>query len=308
MIRENHVYFNPEDEIIVTTGATEALMLTMLTLINPGDEVIIPDPAWPDYLGQVLMSHATPVFAKLHEENQFKMTADVIRPLLTNKTKLIVLNSPANPTGAMLDHSDLAEIAKMIEERGIYAISDEPYERLVYDDNRHVSLASFEGMKNYVITINSFSKTYAMTGWRMGYACTNAFMIEKMVKLHENITSCLSEAFQLAGAYALDFGDESIKIMRNGYLENRNLLVDALNSMNGFRCHTPPATFYAFPNIKGLNLNSQAAANLILDKCHVVTSPGGAFGESGEGFIRICFATSKENLAEAVMRMKNYFG
>ena len=308
MARENRIHLDPEREILVTIGATEALMLTMLTLVNPGDEVIIPDPAWPNYIGQTMMVNAKPVLARLTEDNGFKMTADIIEPLITPKTRLIMLNSPSNPTGGILERDDLRKIAELVARHGIYVISDEPYEKLIYDGFEHVSLASFPEMDKYVITINSFSKTYAMTGWRIGYACANADIIAAMVKLHENVCSCVNEPFQLAATYALQHGESAVQKMKHDYEINRNYLVKALNRMNGIHCLMPPATFYAFPNITGLGLSSQAAADLILDKCQVVTSPGSAFGPAGEGFIRISFASTLESVEEGVRRMAGLFG
>lgn len=308
MARENNVRLDPEREILVTIGATEALMLTLLTLVNPGDEVIIPDPAWPNYRGQVMMVNATPIPARLTEANGFKMTADIIEPLLTNRTRLIMLNSPSNPTGGILEADDLEKIAKLVARHGVYVISDEPYEKLIYDRFKHISLAAFPEMDKHVITINSFSKTYAMTGWRVGYACANPTIIANMVKLHENVCSCVNEAFQLAAVYALQHGEPDVQMMKQAYEVNRNYLVEALNRMNGVHCMMPPATFYAFPNITGLGMTSQAVSDLILDRCHVVTSPGSAFGMAGEGFIRISFASNLESIQEGVRRMADLFG
>ena len=296
------------DNIIVTFGAVEALMLAMITLVNPGDEVIIPDPAWPDYMGQVKMVHGIPVGAEVGEENEFKMTADIIEPLITPKTKMIIINSPNNPTGAVLNREELREIAELVKRHKVYVISDEPYERLIYDNEEHVSLASFDGLEDYILTINTFSKTYAMTGWRLGYACANRDIISHMIKLQENNGSCVNEAFQYAGIYALKNGDKDVEYMLSCYKKNRALIVDGINQLNGFSCLMPKGAFYVFPKITELGMNSDDAADFILEKTHVVTSPGSAFGAAGEGHIRISFANDYNTIEKALDRMKQYFG
>lgn len=308
MYEENGIKCDPDKNIIVTAGATQALMLALTTLVNPGDEVIIPDPAWPDYLGQVQMVNATPVYAPLKEDNEFKMTADVIEPLITDKTKLIMLNSPSNPTGAVLDENELREIAEMIKKHKVFIISDEPYEKLLYDDNKHFSLASLDGIEDYVLTINSFSKTFAMTGWRVGYAVGNETIISNMIKLHENMIASINEAFQLAAVSALEVAEEDVAMMRDYYDKNRKLVVEGLNKINGFSCIMPRGAFYAFPNITGFNMSSEEVANMILDKTGVITAPGSAFGAAGEGFLRISYANDTESIIEALKRLENEFG
>lgn len=305
--RENNIKCETKN-IIVTAGATQALMLAMLTLVDAGEEIIIPDPAWPDYLGQVYLANATPVLASLTEENDFKMTADVIAPLITPKTKLIVINSPSNPTGAMLDAEELEAIANLVKKHKIFVISDEPYERLVYDGNRHISLGSFSGLEDYLITINSFSKGYAMTGWRVGYMCANDEIVTNFIKLHENIVSGINGAFQMAAVHALRYGEADVERMRQSYDRNRKLVVERLNRINGFSCLTPPGAFYVFPNVKELGDNSAQIADMIFDKTHVVTSPGSAFGPAGEGYLRISYANDYESLEIALERLEKIFG
>ena len=306
--KENGIVCDPDKNLIVTAGATQALMLAMVTLVNPGDEVIIQGPNWPDYKGQIDMVNAKTVYAKVSEGNGFKMTADIIEPLITDKTKLIIINSPSNPTGGVLDYSDLLEIAELVKKYKIFVISDEPYEKLVYDGFTQKSLASIPGMEDYVLTINSFSKTFAMTGFRVGYICANEMITENLIKLHENMIASVPEPMQLAAVEAIYRGDTDVRKMVEYYDGNRHLLVEGLNRINGFSCFLPKGAFYAFPNISGFKMSSVEAAEYILEKTHVVTAPGSAFGPDGEGYIRICYASRYEDLAQALRRMEKAFG
>lgn len=306
--RENGIKCNPDKNLIVTGGATQALMLAMVTLVNPGDEVILPGPSWPDYAGQIRMVNAIPVYAEVSEEHEFKMTADLIEPLITEKTRLIIVNSPSNPMGAVLNKNELIEIAELIKKYKIYVISDEPYEKIVYDGFKQESIASIQGLEDYVLTINSFSKTFAMTGWRVGYICANEFIISNLIKLHENMIASINEAFQLAAVEALKNGAEDVERMRQAYERNRNLIVSGLNHIRGISCIKPKGAFYVFPNVKEFGLSSEETADLILEKSHVVTAPGSTFGPGGEGFLRLCYANSYEDLEEALERMQKAFG
>lgn len=306
--RENNIKCDPDKNLIVTAGATQALMLAMVTLVNPGDEVIIQGPNWPDYKGQIDMVNAKTVYAKVNDKNDFKMTADIIEPLITDKTKLIIINSPSNPTGGVLDYDDLLKIAELVKKHKIFIISDEPYEKLVYDGFEQKSLASIPGIEDYVLTINSFSKTFAMTGFRVGYICANETIMENLIKLHENMIASVPEPMQLAAVEAIYHGDEDVAKMVEYYDRNRHLIVDGLNEINGFSCLCPKGAFYVFPNITGFGMNSAQAAEYILEKTHVVTAPGSAFGPDGEGYIRICYASKYEDIKEALIRMKKAFG
>lgn len=305
---ENGIKCDPDKNLIVTAGATQALMLAMVTLVNPGDEVIIQGPNWPDYKGQIDMVNAKTVYAKVNEKNGFKMTADIIEPLITNKTKLIIINSPSNPTGGVLEWEDLLEIAELVKKYKIFIISDEPYEKLVYDGFRQKSLASIPGIEDYVLTINSFSKTFAMTGFRVGYICTNEKIAENLVKLHENMIASVPEPMQLSAVEAIYNGEKDVEEMVKYYDRNRHLIVDGLNRINGFSCLCPKGAFYVFPNITGFGMSSRETAEYILEKTHVVTSPGDAFGPNGEGYIRICYASKYEDIKEALNRMEKAFG
>ncbi len=306
--KENGIKCDPDKNLIVCAGATQALMLAMVTLVNPGDEVIIQGPNWPDYRGQIDMVGAKTVYARVSEKNGFKMTADIIEPLITDKTKLIIINSPSNPTGGVLDFEDLVEIAELVKKHKIFIISDEPYEKLVYDGFQQKSLASIEGMEDYVLTINSLSKTFAMTGFRVGYICANEKITENLIKLHENMIASVPEPMQLAAVEAIYNGEEDVKRMLEGYDKNRKLIVEGLNKICGFSCPVPRGAFYVFPNITAFNMSSVETAEHILHKTHVVTSPGSAFGDGGEGYLRICYASAYEKIEEALCRMEKAFG
>lgn len=308
LMKENGIKCDPDKNLIVTAGATQALMLAIVTLVNPGDEVIIQGPNWPDYKGQIDMVNAKTVYAKVDEKNAFKMTADVIEPLITDKTKLIIINSPSNPTGGVLDFEDLMKIAELIKKYKIFVISDEPYEKLVYDGFVQKSLASIEGIEDYVLTINSFSKTFAMTGFRVGYICANEELISNLIKLQENMIASIPEPMQEAAVEAVYRGEEDVRKMVEYYDRNRHLIVDGLNEIKGFSCLSPKGAFYVFPNITGFGMSSEETAEYILEKTHVVTAPGSAFGPDGEGYIRICFASKYEQLSEALRRMREAFG
>lgn len=306
--KENGIKCDPDKNLIVTAGATQALMLAMVTLVDPGDEVIIQGPNWPDYRGQIDMVNAKAVYAQVDEKNDFKMTADVIEPLITDKTKLIIINSPSNPTGGVLDEEDLLGIAELVKKYKIFVISDEPYEMLVYDGFHQKSLAAFEGLEDYVLTINSFSKTFAMTGFRVGYICANETIITNLIKLHENMIASVPEPMQLAAVEAVYHGEADVAEMVKYYDRNRHLIVDGLNRIKGFSCLCPKGAFYVFPNITEFGMSSAETAEYILEKTHVVTSPGNAFGPGGEGYLRICYASRYEQLQEALERMERAFG
>lgn len=271
--KENGIKCDADKNLIVTAGATQALMLAMVTLVNPGDEVIIQGPNWPDYRGQIDMVNAKTVYAKVDEKNDFKMTTDVIEPLITDKTKLIIINSPSNPTGDVLDYDDLVKIAELVKKYKIFIISDEPYERLVYDGFEQKSLASIPGIEDYVLTINSFSKTFAMTGFRVGYICANEKIMENLIKLHENMIASVPEPMQLAAVEAIYNGEKDVREMVEYYDRNRRLIVEGLNKIKGFSCLMPKGAFYVFPNITGFGMSSAKTAEYILEKTHVVTAP-----------------------------------
>jgi len=296
---------NHESEIIVTVGGMGALALCLLVTITPGDEVLLQDPQWLNYFSQIKFCGGKPILVPVYEENEFRISWESIKKRITNRTKILMLNSPNNPTGAVLNYNDLKDIAKLAKEYNLLVISDEVYSTFVYDEVKHFSIASIDGMQERTIIINSFSKSFAMTGWRIGFAAGNKKIIEKMTRLQENLVACANSSSQYAAIKALDIFNKTDKIIEV-YRKRRNIIVDGLNSIKGISCCKPKGSFYIFPNIKKLGKNSETVANEFLEKAKVITIPGSAFGPHGEGYLRISYANSEENLIEAVKRIKKY--
>ncbi|MBA7475069.1 Aspartate/prephenate aminotransferase [subsurface metagenome] len=296
---------NPENEIIVTIGGMGALALCLLVTITPGDEVLLQDPQWLNYFSQIKFCGGIPISVPVYEENEFKISPESIKKRMTNRTKILMLNSPNNPTGAVLEYSDLKDIARLVKEYDLLVISDEVYSTFVYDGVKHHSIASIDGMLERTIVINSFSKSFAMTGWRIGFASGNKKIIEKMVRLQENLVACVNASSQYAAIKALSIFNKTDKMIEI-YRKKRNFIVDRLNSIRGISCYKPKGSFYVFPNVKKIGENSEAVANELLEKANVVTIPGSAFGPHGEGYLRISYANSEENLRKAVKRIKKY--
>jgi len=296
---------NPESEIIVTVGGMGALALCLLVTVTPGDEVLLQDPQWINYFSQIKFCGGIPTLVPVYEENEFKISSENIKKKITNKSKILMLNSPNNPTGAVLDYNGLKNIAKLVIENNLLVISDEVYSTFVYDGVKHYSIASIDGMQERTIVINSFSKSFAMTGWRIGFASGNKSIIEKMIRLQENLVACVNASSQYAAIKALNIFNKTDKIIEI-YRKKRNFMVDGLNSIRGISCYQPKGSFYVFPNVKNIGKNSDTVANELLEKASVVTIPGSAFGPHGEGYLRISYANSEENLREAVKRIKKY--
>lgn len=305
---ENGIVCDPDRQLVVTAGATQALMLVMSAILDPGDEVILQGPNWPDYQGQIDMCGARAVYALVDAAHEFKMTADIIEPLITDKTRLIIVNSPSNPTGGVLHAKELADIAALARRYGLYVISDEPYERIVYDGFRQSSLASLPDTEDFVITVNSFSKTYAMTGFRVGYICACARLTEVLIKLQENMIASVPEPMQRGAIEAIRYAQTDVARMVEGYDRNRRTLVEGINRIRGFSCLLPRGAFYAFPSIREMGMCSREAAEDIVRKTHVVTAPGSAFGPGGEGHLRICYACTHERIVEALDRLARAYG
>ncbi|MBA7560171.1 pyridoxal phosphate-dependent aminotransferase [Candidatus Atribacteria bacterium 1244-E10-H5-B2] len=296
---------NPENEIIVTIGGMGALALCLLVTITPGDEVLLQDPQWLNYFSQIKFCGGIPISVPVYEENEFKISPESIKKRITNRTKILMLNSPNNPTGAVLDYDDLENIASLAKEYKLLVISDEVYSTFVYDGVKHHSIASIGGMLERTIVINSFSKSFAMTGWRIGFAAGNSQIIEKMVRLQENLVACVNASSQYAAIKALSIFNKTNKTIEI-YKKKRNLIVDELNNIRGISCYKPKGSFYVFPNVRKIGKNSKTVANELLEKANVVTIPGSAFGPHGEGYLRISYANSEENIREAVKRIKKY--
>lgn len=302
--RRIHVEYDPAKEILVTVGGSEGIDIAMRAMLNPGDEVLIPKPSYVSYEPCALLAGGTPVIIELKEENEFRLTAQELLSSITEKTKLLVLPFPNNPTGAIMEKEDLEAIAKVIIEKDIFVLSDEIYSELSYK-GEHVSITSLPGMQQRTILINGFSKAYAMTGWRLGYTCGPKEIIEQMFKIHQFAIMCAPTTSQYAAVEALKKGDEDVARMREAYDQRRRYLMHAFKEM-GLQCFEPYGAFYVFPCIKEFGMTSEAFASRFLEEEKVAVVPGTAFGDCGEGFLRISYAYSLENLKIALERLKNF--
>lgn len=302
--RTQNISYNPATEIIVTVGGSEAIDIGLRAMVNAGDEVIIPQPSYVSYEPCAILAGAKPVIIDLKAENEFRLTAEELINAITDKTKILILPFPNNPTGAIMERKDLEKIAKVCIENDIYVISDEIYGELSYKE-KHISIASIAGMKERTILINGFSKAYAMTGWRLGYACGPKEIIEQMVKIHQYAIMCAPTTSQYSAVEALKKGDDDVKLMRESYNQRRRFLMNAFKEM-GLECFEPYGAFYVFPSIKEFGMTSEEFAMKFLEEEHVAVVPGTAFGDSGEGFLRISYAYSIENLKRAMERLKRF--
>ncbi len=302
--RTQALNYDPDNEIIVTVGGSEAIDIGLRAVINPGDEVIIPQPSYVSYEPCALLAGAKPVIINLKAENEFRLTPQELIEAITEKTKVLILPYPNNPTGAIMERGDLEKIAKIVVEKDILVMSDEIYSALTYK-GRHVSIASLEGMKERTILINGFSKAYAMTGWRLGYACGPKDIIKQMTKIHQFAIMCAPTTSQYAAVTALKKGDEAVEQMRLSYNQRRRFLMNAFKEM-GLECFEPYGAFYVFPCIKEFSMTSEEFATKLLMEEKVAVVPGTAFGDCGEGFLRISYAYSLENLKEAVARIHKF--
>lgn len=302
--RHQGIEYNPLNEVIVTVGGSEAIDIGLRAMINPGDEVIIPQPSYVSYEPCALLAGAKPVVINLKAENEFRLTEEELRNAITDKTKVLILPFPNNPTGAIMEREDLEKIARVIIENDIYVMSDEIYGALTYK-GEHVSIASLDGMKERTILIDGFSKAYAMTGWRLGYACGPQEIIKQMTKIHQFAIMCAPTTSQYAAVEALKNGDEDVKIMRQSYNQRRRFLINAFKEM-GLECFEPFGAFYVFPCIKEFGMTSEEFATRFLEEEKVAAVPGTAFGESGEGYLRISYAYSLEKLKVAMERLRHF--
>lgn len=304
MKRTQGISYDPAHEIIITVGGSEAIDLAFRAMINPGDEVLIPQPSYVSYEPCAILADAVPVIIELKEEDEFRLTAQQLRNAITDKTKILVLPFPNNPTGAIMEKKDLEEIAEVIREKDLYVVSDEIYGELTYKD-KHVSIASLPGMQERTILINGFSKAYAMTGWRLGYACAPKAIMEQMIKIHQFAIMCAPTTSQYAAVEALRNGDDDVKGMRESYNQRRRFLMHAFAKM-GLQCFEPYGAFYVFPCIKEFGLSSEEFAERLLREEKVAVVPGTAFGDCGEGFLRISYAYSLENLKIALEKIEKF--
>lgn len=302
--RKCDVEYEPLKEVVITVGGSEAIDIGLRAMINPGDEVLIPQPSYVSYEPCAIMAGAKPVIINLKHENQFRLTAEELLEAITDKTKLLILPFPNNPTGAIMERKDLEAIAKVCIEKDIFVMSDEIYSELTYKDE-HVSIASLPGMKERTILINGFSKAFAMTGWRLGYACGPREIIAQMTKIHQFAIMCAPTTSQYAAIEALKNGDEDVQAMREAYNQRRRFLMDAFHEMK-LECFEPFGAFYVFPCIKEFGMTSEEFATRLLEEEKVAVVPGTAFGDCGEGFLRISYAYSIDNLKVAIGRMKAF--
>lgn len=302
--RKIGVKYDPMNEVLVTVGGSEAIDIGLRALINDGDEVIIPQPSYVSYEPCAVLAGANPVIIDLKAENKFRLTADELRKAITDKTKILVLPFPNNPTGAIMEEADLKEIAKVVIEKDILVMSDEIYSELTYKGKHH-SIVEIEGMKERTILINGFSKAFAMTGWRLGYACAPKDIIKQMTKIHQYTIMCAPTISQYAAIEALKNGEEDVKMMRESYNQRRRFLMKSFEDM-GLPCFEPYGAFYVFPCIKEFGMTSEEFATRLLQEERVAAVPGTAFGDSGEGFLRISYAYSIHNLKLAMDRFSRF--
>ncbi|MBR0038659.1 MAG: aminotransferase class I/II-fold pyridoxal phosphate-dependent enzyme [Lachnospiraceae bacterium] len=296
--------YDPLSEVLVTVGGSEAIDLAICALTNDGDEVIIPEPCYVSYKPCAILANAKPVTIDLKAENNFKLTAAELKNVITNKTKVLILAFPNNPTGAVMTKEDLEEIAKIVQEHDIYVISDEIYAELTYNGKHH-SIAELDGMKERTVVINGFSKAYAMTGWRLGYACGVKEIISQMTKIHQFAIMCAPTVSQYAAVEALKNGDKDIEEMKESYNQRRRFLLESFKEMD-IPCFEPFGAFYVFPCIKKFGMTSEEFAMKFLDEENVAVIPGTAFGDSGEGFLRISYAYSIDKLKVAMEKMAKF--
>ena len=299
-----HQNYNPEKETLVTVGGSEAIDLAMRALVTPGDEVIVLDPNYVAYAPTIELPGGIPVPIELKEEHEFKLMPDVLQHAITDKTKAMIINYPSNPTGGVMTKEDYEKIVPIIKESGIYVISDEIYAELSFDQD-FASLAQFDEVKDQILVINGFSKAFAMTGWRLGYVLSNAEISSAMTKIHQYVIMSAPTQAQYAAIEALRHGLEDVLTMKKDYMNRRNLLVNRLNRM-GLKTNMPHGTFYVFPNIQKTGMTSDEFCEKLLDEEKVACVPGNAFGEHGEGFIRISYAYSIDHIKEACDRIERF--
>ncbi|WP_244835180.1 aminotransferase class I/II-fold pyridoxal phosphate-dependent enzyme [Clostridium sp. BJN0001] len=304
LYRRFNLSYNPLSEIIVTVGGSEGIDLALRAIAGPGDEVIIPEPSFVAYKGITTFIGAKPVTIELKEKDNFKLTKESLLKAITPKTKVVIIPFPNNPTGAVMTKDDLREIVDVLKDKDIIVISDEIYAELCYED-KHVSIASFPEMKDKTLVINGFSKSYAMTGWRLGYLCGNEILLKQMKKIHQYAIMCSPTIAQYAAIEALKHGDDSVNSMVKEYNRRRRVLIDGFRKA-GLSCFEPHGAFYVFPCIKSTHMSSEEFCEQLLINEKVLTVPGNAFGDCGEGYIRACYASSMENILEAVKRIKRF--
>lgn len=303
--RRFQVSYDYDTEMMITVGGSEAIDMAMRAMLDPGDEVLIPQPSYVSYMPCAVLANGAPVIINLKEENEFRLTAQELEDAITPKTKLLVLPFPNNPTGAVMERKDLEAIAEVVKKHDLFVLSDEIYAELTYLEGKdHVTIASLPGMRERTVLINGFSKAYSMTGWRLGYACAPKVILEQMLKIHQYAIMCAPTTSQYAAVEAVRNGDADVAGMREEYNGRRRYLMHRFREMD-LKCFEPYGAFYAFPCIQEFGMSSEEFATRMLQEEKVVVVPGTAFGDCGEGFLRISYAYSLDSLKEALDRMES---
>ncbi len=303
--QERGLNYKPE-EILIGSGAISVLCLACTAILDIGDEVLLPDPGWANYSGLIMQVGAVPVPVRVKEANGFMYDLEDLRAAITPKTKMILINSPSNPTGGVASAENLRQIADLVKEKDLYVLTDEIYHELLWSDEPYTSIASFPGMKERTLIVDGFSKKYAMTGFRLGYGAGPEEVIATMTKLLENVLSSVNEGIQWGGVAALTGDQSPVEEMKEQYRRRRQIIVEGLNAIDRISCLAPMGAFYAFPNISKTGLSSRDFAIRLLKEKHTVVVPGTGFGEGGEGFVRISYATSEENIREGLKRIAEF--
>lgn len=302
--KENNLEYAPETEIIVTPGVKQGILYALLTFINPDDEVMVPEPCWLSYKDCISIAGGNFIPIPSTEENYFKITKENILKKITSKTKMIIINNPTNPTGTVWSKKDLEMIAEIAIEKDLLVVSDEIYEKIIFDNLEIISIASLPGMRERTIVLNGFSKFYAMTGWRVGYLAAPENFVSQLIKVHQHSATCASAISQYAAVEALEGPQKVPYQFVAEYQKRRDLIFEGFNNIDKLSCLKPRGTFYAFLNIKKIGMSSVKTAKYFLKKAKVTTIPGSAYGESGEGYLRICFATSQDNIKKTLIMLK----
>ena len=303
--RTQGITYDPRKEVLITVGGSEAIDLMLRAMINEGDEVIIPQPSYVSYEPCAILADAVPVVINLKAENEFRLKPEELEAAITDKSKILVLPFPNNPTGAIMEKEDLEKLVPIIIKHDLYVLSDEIYAELTYTGKPHVSIASLPGMQERTVLVNGFSKAYAMTGWRLGYACGPDWLMQQMTKIHQFAIMCAPSTSQYAAVEALKNGDDDVAMMRDSYNERRRFVLHTLRAM-GLPCFEAQGAFYVFPDIREFGMSSDDFATRLLQEEKVAIVPGTAFGDCGEGFLRISYAYSLDNLKAALSRLENF--
>jgi aspartate/methionine/tyrosine aminotransferase len=302
--QDNGLSYDPATEIIVTVGTNEAVFMAMMAFLNPGDEILIPDPCWLHYFYCAQMAGAVPISVPVKEENEFNPQIDEFRSRITPRTRMIVINTPNNPTGAVYSLEALEELAEFARETDLFVLSDEIYEKMVYEGTRHFSIGGFPGMRERTITVNGFSKIYSMTGWRLGYAVAEQELVKAMIRIHQYTTVCATSFAQWGAIEALEGPQDEAEMMAKEFDRRRKLVYEALQEMSGIEVVEPKGAFYIFPNIKALGKPAEELSWYLLDEAKIAVVPGTVLGDYGADYIRISYANSYENLEKAMTRME----